>query len=159
MRQTDITTAQSRAMAEALYREFGYQGALDYVTRMKQTVTLESNRKVWADVLQELRVRAHRLVFRPDFVEWVIQGRKTATTRRRVKLHPGEEFYILDGQGVEHGFRVTEVREAAASDIIGMYWHQEGYSAPLEMAMDLARIYEDVTPETPMAIHFFEAIA
>lgn len=159
MIQTDISKAQSLAMARSLMGEFGYAGAWEYAIGMKNTVRMESNRRVWADVAEQIRLMAHPLAFRQDLVPWIIEGRKTATTRRRVKLHPGDEFYITDDRGAEHGYRIVDVREAPAEELIGSCWGLEGYGGPLEMAFDLARIYPDITPGTPMAIHIFEAIA
>lgn len=158
MIQSDLSKAQADAMAGALMDELGYEGAREYALRMRSEVTLESNRRVWVEVTDRLRLMAHPLAFDPGLVPWILDGRKRATTRRRPKVPVGGVFYVQDGSA-ERGYVVTGIREGTARELIAEFWSAEGYRDPLEFAFDLVRIYPDITPDTPMATHIFEAVA
>lgn len=157
MTQADLRKTHAEHMARVLMGETGYAGAFEYAVGMKAGVVLESDRRFWSEVAEQVRLLAHPLPFNPELVPWIVDGRKRATTRRRPKIAVGEVFYVAYDGG-EHGYRVTEVRQAAARELIGEFWSAEGYADPLEFAFDLVRIYPDITPETVMATHVFEAM-
>lgn len=158
MTQMTIDQAYARKLAEAIMSEFGLERAQEYTLRMMGSVSSETHRKRWSEVLQQINEISHPLRFRSDLLPLVFSGRKTATTRRSVKVPAGGSFWLSD-MGTERRFRVSEVHEGTVSEIVDGFWRQEGYGDPMSFAMDLARIYPDIRSDTVVFAHVFEEVS
>ena len=157
MTQVTVEQAYARKLAASLLSEFGLPRAQEYALRMMCTVGSENLRMRWSEVLQQLNQISHPLRFRPDLVQLVLSGNKTATTRRSVKVPAGGSFWLSD-MGTERRFVVSEVHEGRVSEIVDGFWMMEGYTDPTAFAMDLARIYPELRSDTVVYTHVFKEV-
>lgn len=155
--QSTVEDAHDRRVATALLSEYGLPDAQEYVLQQLVTVGAERDRRMWSRVLQQLEVLSHPIRFRQDLQALVLSGAKTATTRRSVKVPRGGSFWVSD-MGTERMFRVTNVHSGTVGELSETFWRSEGFDSPVQMVMELARIYPTITSETTLVTHVFEEV-
>lgn len=158
MQSTLSSVPREMKIARTLYEAYDLQGARDYIADVMRDNSSESARHTWSSVLYMLEDIAHPLKFKPVFVPQILEGTKTATTRRRRVLMPGQRFYVSN-MGVDRLYEVTGIDEASAEILCMRYYSMEACSSPIEMYNLLKNIYPEISPATVLCTHRFAEVA
>ena len=90
------------------------------------------------------------LKFSPEMARAVIAGKKCCTSRRERKGWPGDEFELEGAR-----FRILDVMALTYNQVCVHLFRCEGVPDSIALVTVIERIYGDLSPETPLFVHFF----
>jgi len=96
------------------------------------------------------------LIFKKEYKDAILSGRKTSTIRLRTDLKAGDEAYIVVG-GTKLGIaKITAVNKKRLSDLSHRDAKRDGFANVRELIRALKKHYKDVRPWTEVSIIHFK---
>ena len=101
------------------------------------------------------------LIIDPKFSHKIMRRKKLGTTRKKVKLHVGDQFvFTTGGLGPSPGgtYICTAVIAAPAYKIIMEHYAEEGYESAIDFVRDITSFYDTVEAGETLYFHRFELV-